>query len=48
LAPLSLYLAHLDPERCFNIGLQILLDDLERRLLASRGASSEEKGPADT
>jgi AcrR family transcriptional regulator len=45
---LSPYLAHLDLERCFDIGLQILLDGLERRLLASNRASSEEKGPAPT
>jgi AcrR family transcriptional regulator len=39
-AALSHYLAHLDLDRCFDIGLQFLLDGLERRLQASRGGST--------
>lgn len=37
---LSSYLANLDLNRCFEIGLQILLDGLERRLAATSGSNS--------
>jgi hypothetical protein len=40
LAALSSYLAHLDQDRCFDIGLEILLDGLERRLRISGGGSA--------
>ena len=40
LAALSSYLARLDPDRCFEIGLQILLDGMERRLYTSGGGSA--------
>jgi hypothetical protein len=43
LAALSYELAHLDQDRCFDIGLEILLDGLERRLLATGGGSTAVK-----
>ena len=43
LAALSGFLAHLDQDRCFDIGLEILLDGLERRLDTSGGGSAAVK-----
>jgi AcrR family transcriptional regulator len=42
LAALSSYLAHLDQDRCFDLGLGMLLDGLERRLQASSATGSAE------
>jgi AcrR family transcriptional regulator len=39
LATLSSYLAQVDQDRCFDLGLQILLDGLERRLHTHGGGS---------